>query len=552
MEHDAEGDDITDQKRRNAGQKRRAERYAGYIVAHALRGQDRHLFCSSHFRFLSDVVSRPDVAISLETDRFDYVVSCDFISAHDPTDPSARRVLTTFGSTPNVVFTDPDQLSTRILFMRGYPSADWINVLGSQYRVDIEFFRQKLGFLDGKTYYDLPAMPSNSQNILHLKISTIYAREVPLTLSQLRKLRQSEKRAVRQHQRSPSAVGASIFRQVTLVDETSFAVEQDISIYIAHKRDRGRIAIVWLDAGRELQHCGPAPWETELNSEDMVRNDPLPTVRHIPSKMLASAVPPDSLPGSDGPPPFGSQPPSTSHLAHQYGLTLDHQVASIDLSYALGELFLFAACSTTQSLNLTERRIATLLHDFHGQEELALDELNYVMRLLQDRLQHLCDIQSFLHGIGLGAIGAGNLHPLAVPDTQQQQRLPKALQAGAMLVEDFTYLHNRATSLIAQAKDGMDYVSRRVMLEESRRTISKADRMERLTLLALFFLPLSFTTSFFGSNFRELGGTGDLSIWILFATLLPALFLSMVLCFWDGLVGWSRPFRKRSIGGLIE
>lgn len=184
------------------------------------------------------------MAIPLGTDGFNYVVSCDFSSAHDTTSSSsARRARTAFGSTPNVVFTDPDPLSTRILFMRGYPSADWINVLGSQYRIDVEYFRQKLGFLEKKTYYDLPALPSSSQNIFHLKISTIYTREVPLALSQIRKLRQSEKRAVRKHQRSSSAIGASIYRQVAFVDERSFVVEQDVSIYIVHKRDCGRTGI---------------------------------------------------------------------------------------------------------------------------------------------------------------------------------------------------------------------------------------------------------------------------------------------------------------------
>lgn len=219
----------------------RARSYANCIIAHANRGQDRHLFCGSHFRALNDLVFPSTATISSEATPFDYIVSRDFggptraDSAHPQlaTFDAASAGLASFASLAH-----PEPQNTRVLFVRGHPSADWINSIGSQYRIDIEYFRQKLRFLEDKDYYDLPSLPSNSHNIFHLRISTIYKRQTALSLANVHKLRQSEKKAVWKHQRSLNAVGESIVRQVSIFDETSFAVEQDVSIYIVNKRGR--------------------------------------------------------------------------------------------------------------------------------------------------------------------------------------------------------------------------------------------------------------------------------------------------------------------------
>ncbi|KAF2967538.1 hypothetical protein GQX73_g6023 [Xylaria multiplex] len=506
---------------RGSPETERAKRYASYIVQHANRAQHEHLFSGSHFRGLSDLVSRATGMVS-EPTPFDFVVCCDF-GPSNGSDNSIERRLSRFdaasaGLKSFALLTAPDPLTTRVVFVRGYPSTSWINVLGSQCRIEIDYFRQKLPFLENKDYYDLPALPSNSTNIFHLGINTIYKRQVALTQPQICSLRGVEKRAVRDHHRSLKPVGESIVRHVSIIDEANFAIGQDISIYIATKRGRGRI-------GRELSHFDNPAWGVlRKDKRPDPKSDAIPIIRQIPPKMLKSVSPlhsPQSSQASNYP---DLLPPSTSHLAHQYGLTLDHQVASVDLSYALSDLFIFAACGEAQFLNLIEQRVSTLLDHSQNQETVVLDELNYVTRLLREHLLRISNIKSFLRTVDYSD-GASRKRSMSVSEThlQPKQRSPEALQADTVVMDNFNYLSQRAEDLMAQAKSAIEFSSNRVMLEESRRAINKADRLERLTLLAFFFLPLSLTTSFFGSNFR----------------------LTMVLCFWDHLsaVAWRNKFQ---------
>ncbi|KAH0538554.1 hypothetical protein FGG08_004842 [Glutinoglossum americanum] len=88
------------------------------------------------------------------------------------------------------------------------------------------------------------------------------------------------------------------------------------------------------------------------------------------------------------------------------------------------------------------------------------------------------------------------------------------------LLEDFKDLQQLAEQ--AQ-QDLRDYLNRhvgmmslkesRLGVEASERSITQAKSVNRLTKLAFVFIPLSFASSVFGMNFKELG-TGQLNIWI--------------------------------------
>ena len=57
-------------------------------------------------------------------------------------------------------------------------------------------------------------------------------------------------------------------------------------------------------------------------------------------------------------------------------------------------------------------------------------------------------------------------------------------------------------------------------LEESRKSIEQADKINQLNVLAFFFIPLSLLTSIFGMNVTQLGSPGP-SIWVFFAAAVP-------------------------------
>jgi hypothetical protein len=67
-----------------------------------------------------------------------------------------------------------------------------------------------------------------------------------------------------------------------------------------------------------------------------------------------------------------------------------------------------------------------------------------------------------------------------------------------------------------------------VLYLQSQKAIQQAEGVVKLILLAFFFVPLSFTTSFFGMNFNELNRYK--SIWTWFAVSGPLLLLSFL--FW--------------------
>jgi hypothetical protein len=133
----------------------------------------------------------------------------------------------------------PEGRTSQLVFIRGYPSPDWICQLGSQFRIDVEFFRQKLHFLEDKEFYDLPPPPSNSPNILRIKLTSIFKRQEALSLSDIQRLRATETKSIEKYQRRLHTPGESMVRHFSTHDATTFTIEQEVSIYLVHKRVHG-------------------------------------------------------------------------------------------------------------------------------------------------------------------------------------------------------------------------------------------------------------------------------------------------------------------------
>lgn len=144
--------------------------------------------------------------------------------------------------TPVCVLPIPKPSSGQLVFMRGFASDSWLKTVGSQYRVDPEFFRRHLDFLHGKDYCDLPTLPSNGRNIIQLRLVDVFTRSIPLTRAQIRTARQRSQESIRNYQKTlgqSDVVGESIIRRLSVIDETFFAAEYNISIYIKGSHQRG-------------------------------------------------------------------------------------------------------------------------------------------------------------------------------------------------------------------------------------------------------------------------------------------------------------------------
>ncbi|KAL4935383.1 hypothetical protein BDV06DRAFT_207141 [Aspergillus oleicola] len=87
---------------------------------------------------------------------------------------------------------------------------------------------------------------------------------------------------------------------------------------------------------------------------------------------------------------------------------------------------------------------------------------------------------------------------------------PSSLQLYA-IVSDYRELIQESDMIAADLQVLLQQQANLANIEQARRGVEQTDSVRRLSIVAFLFIPLSFTTSFFGMNLRELG-TGSLSI----------------------------------------
>lgn len=136
-----------------------------------------------------------------------------------------------------------DEPESRIVFIRGHQTAEWLNSIGAKYHVDPEFFCRHLDFRpadDNSNNFSIPALPSSSWHLIQLPVITIGTRDAtksPMKQEIIDKLRMEGANALAAHHHkiarwsgSGMNAGDSMVRQFYTFDETHFAIEQRISI----------------------------------------------------------------------------------------------------------------------------------------------------------------------------------------------------------------------------------------------------------------------------------------------------------------------------------
>ena len=222
---------------------------------------------------------------------------------------------------------------------------------------------------------------------------------------------------------------------------------------------------------------------------------------------------------------------NASFLPSQYGSTLEPGMVAMDPTYALSELFAFAGSSECQFLNLMQSQIQKDIQFRPEKMELSVANLKHSKTVLDEHVQRLRNT--------LEVFSSSEM--LDWPRTSQLPGKDTVDKAFRNLLLDYEHLLRRSQSLAAQCLEGTHIIMSGAMLAESRKSISQAEGLTQLTVLAFFFLPLSFTTSLFGTNFRQLG-TGTLNMWVMFVALAPILALSTTVLYWGSI---SRSVKKR-------
>jgi CorA-like Mg2+ transporter protein len=210
-----------------------------------------------------------------------------------------------------------------------------------------------------------------------------------------------------------------------------------------------------------------------------------------------------------------SLPQNAACLASDYGRSLRPEIMECDAFYALDELFRFAIASESQFLEMMKHKIKAATITGGGGR---IEDLDAALDLIEDHRQYISE--------NLETVRAGG-HP-NWPKAPEKLR-KRASAARERLEGDYEYLLNYAERLAEKCIEGITIMMNDAMLRQSQRAIEQTNATMKLTLLAFIFAPLSFTTSFFGMQVREIENKGiSLWVWFLFTFVL----LVMSFCFW--------------------
>ncbi|KAJ2986984.1 hypothetical protein NUW58_g4759 [Xylaria curta] len=368
--------------------------------------------------------------------------------------------------------------------------------------------------------------------------------------------------------------GDSIVREYTVLSPDYAVIEQRISICVAAAGESW-VGLLWMDSGRSIESSPSGPWTTdfELNSY-RTKETVLPIIQHY-QKMTSKRIGDmEAENGSGGiTPSLYGQPPTRapqsssvfpieySSLLSAVGLT---RRASSDILHALIPTFAHAAFSEVAFLNLLDGLIEELIgplpvDEFRSDCFERLQEYEVCLERHASQLRHsLRAIRVLRESVIITRPSPSTTQSQGDVDPKIRVRrnearahresppsfeshLPEAsTYTVAGIVEDYEDLLDRCMRLRTRAAACMSTEMNRAMILESRKAIEQSDRLKKLTLLATYFIPLTFTASVFGMNF-ELFGQGHLPLWWYLVIAVPLTLLTYVISMAD-LAAWKQRF----------
>ncbi|KAJ5998026.1 hypothetical protein N7522_009686 [Penicillium canescens] len=558
--------------------------YAQTVVSHSLRRKENSLFPGINYKPFADYLSRSSTNDFIVAGRgtgnyhldglrdghiFASLQDYLFSAEHSSNQSDICRTYDFDSALPGqeALARQNENLSSsaQLLFLRGFPSPEWLRLIGCSYRVDPEFFRRHLDFLRPEEgHFDLPNLPSVSKNIVKIPLMTIGTRNFrdSSAWGEFGDLLEPERRrafaSVRTHlsQMAKAArVGQSIIRKFLIFDEQYFAIEQEVSICVQSRRE-GWTGVILLDCGRDIKELAneSSPWlkgsSQAFTSPSMLPNTCIPVYQFKPKMALKGQSLDGKLDTDNHSEAASNTYQSASSLYKHYGRTLDQDALKMDAFYAFTELFAFSAFSESQFLNMVEQTVTRSRETLHTSflsppqprsMQSTLEMLQFAKYVADDHIQRLHGTISCIKSKG------GPTWPRTT-DTKHKEI---ADTAASQLLEDYEELLQRAQRLSQRCADQTSLLLNNSMLAQSKRNIWQAERVARLTLLAFLFIPLSFTASIFGMNVMELeNGDGPrLSIWVWVVVSVPTFVVAFLVCFWDSVWGYLKMILSHALHG---
>lgn len=282
-----------------------------------------------------------------------------------------------------------------------------------------------------------------------------------------------------------------------------------------------------MDSGNHLSQCQRGPW---LSANPLTKETRLHPIFQHRSRMALSPPPSEThhptraaSPGGGGPDrdPQSSQPQSIDHLHANYGRYLKTEIMAHDAFYALHELFEYSAASIDQLLELIQDTNFGVVLPHNQADATKLSELLILNAFLDDYRSYVKDTLEVVRARGSPRW----------PRVTEPRLREKADRAARQLETRYQRLLAKCVRLLEQSSSAITILMNLQSQRQADKAMEQTDKLGKLSVLAYFYIPITFAASFYGMNFAELGDY--LSIWTYFAMAAPLLVVSLIAWFID-------------------
>ncbi|KAF2227804.1 hypothetical protein BDZ85DRAFT_7833 [Elsinoe ampelina] len=384
-----------------------------------------------------------------------------------------------------------------IVILRGHQQAHCLNLIGGLFEIDPHFFNAHLSYQWPQWSSNLfaqPSLPSVVADQVTFCIATLGTHgQVGKDIAAERHLAAVDMYGY-QHvlTTGEQKSGESVVRMFNLHTLRHFSIEQHITASLIRHGDQWRM-IIWSDIAGLLDSGLPGP------RSPMKGTSLLPTVR----RWTPAASETFARLGRNHKFPLPGMHQTARHSITDFGATLDPLLASEDPLYALSDIVSLSADSLNQLLNICACVLDTeAARDPDEHQEHQEAEIIYHQRILKRLSTHITQTLSQLDHFRQ-----------TWPHSSNPTRHSLSTTTLTLITTDFSTLQTRTDALLLRCRESMAMCMHAAQIEEARKNIEQARKVTQLTFLAFFYIPLSFTTSFFGMNVTSLGQADGLPLW---------------------------------------